>query len=106
MRRLNCTYVSSTSTIAGRVRVFGLIFTGQHISAGLIGPTIDLRNGSGSGDLLIQVNDNPNSYNNSVVYGSVNTLDLPSEGVLFPDGAHVTLYTNCKGVSVFHSGGA
>lgn len=106
MRRLNCTYVSSTSTIAGRIRVFGLIFTGTNAGNGDLGPTIDLRNGSGSGDLLIQVNGNPNSYNGSAVYGSVNTLDLPAEGVLFPDGAHVTLYTDCKGVSVFHSGGS
>ena len=96
---------STGDAVDGRARVYGLIFTGTHASQTEVPPLITLRDGSASGDILIQFNDNANS-NEANVYGSVNSLDFPGGGVLFPSGIHATLYTNCKGVSVIHSGGA
>lgn len=96
---------STGDAVDGRTRVYGLIFTGTHASTSAAPPLITLRDGSASGDILIQFNDNPNSTDGTV-YGSVNSLDFPGGGVLFPSGVHATLYTNCKGVSIIHSGGA
>ena len=104
MAKLSCIYhdtAGASDAVDGRTRVYGLIFTGTHASYSLI----TLRDGSASGDILIQVNDNPNSAD-TTVYGSVNSLDFPGGGVLFPNGIHATLYTNCKGVSIICSGGA
>jgi hypothetical protein len=108
LAKLSCIYhdtAGASDAVDGRTRVYGLIFTGTHASITADPPLITLRDGSASGDILIQVNDNPNSTD-TTVYGSVNSLDFPGGGVLFPNGIHATLYTNCKGVSIICSGGA
>ena len=96
---------STGDAVDGRTRVYGLIFAGTRASTSAVPPLITLRDGSASGNILIQCNDSPNSADGSV-YGSVNSLDFPGGGVLFPNGIHATLYTNCKGVSIICSGGA
>ena len=107
MSKLSCVYVSSTGdAVDGRARIFGLLFTGTFNSTTADPPLITLRDGSASGDILIQFNDNGNSAYAGAVYGALNSLDFPGGGVLFPSGVHATLYTGCIGVSIICSGGS
>jgi hypothetical protein len=115
MNRLQSAFSSSTGDLtSGRSRVYSVCTAGNYmnvVGSGLNkAPVIVLKNGSASGTTLMEVQSNPNSYDNINSYGSTNTLDLPSEGILFPDGVHVTVVSGVSGatigVTVFFSGGA
>ena len=109
MRKFQAKYITASGdAVDGRTRVYGVIVAGtsavnDQTSTAL--PAIELKNGGSGGDVLLSVSDCANSADGGVYSGTV-FLDLPAEGVLFPDGVYFTTYTNCKGACIFFEGGA
>ena len=105
MRRFQSTYVTGNGdAVDGRTRVVALIYVGEHTGSS-VAPLVQLHDGTSGGGVLLYANNNPNSYDTSVYGGGTNTLDLPSEGVLFPDGVYATLDANIVGACIVFEGG-
>lgn len=108
MRKFQSKYITSSgNAVNGRARVYGVIVAGTSAvnDQSATPPAIELKNGSSSGDVLLSVSDCSNSLDGTVYSGTV-FLDLPSEGVLFPDGVYFSSYTDCKGACIFFEGGS
>lgn len=108
MRKFQAKYITASGdAVDGRTRVYGVIVAGTSASSDQDNtpPAIELKNGGSSGDVLLSVSDCANSLDGTVYSGTV-FLDLPSEGVLFPDGVYFSSYTNCKGACIFFEGGS
>ena len=109
MNLLRCVYKTSTGVaVTGRSRLFGVISMGDYISPTTFNAEIKLYNGSsGSSPLVLQFADDQNSqYGSGYAYGSgFNSIDLPSEGILFSDGIYLEVYSDIKGISLFVCGG-
>lgn len=102
---------SSSNAITGRFRLHGVISSGVQSGAGSIDDgtvanrtIIELRHGSeDSGDLGLKFVNTMNGFSGAV-YGQQVMIDVPGEGILFPDGVYVVLHNNCVGICLIVSG--
>tara|TARA_R110000751_G_scaffold306848_1_gene426380 strand:+ start:1683 stop:2027 length:345 start_codon:yes stop_codon:yes gene_type:complete len=102
---------SSSNAITGRFRLHGVISSGTQAGEGSITSTtvadrtiIELKHGSDdSGETGFKFVNTMNGYGNSV-HGQSVMIDVPGEGILFPDGVYVKLHNNCVGICLIVSG--
>jgi hypothetical protein len=82
MSNIRSESVTATGAVyAGRCRLKNVIWTG-----GTVPGDLTLRNENGSGAILLQIAVNASNYNSNI--------DVPENGILFPDGIHCTIGAN------------
>ena len=84
----------STDVKATRATGNGTIFAGRTRLRGVI----VVSDGSGAGSVLLRDNDDQTIIPN----GDVFAFNLPTDGVVFPDGMKVHSFTNVTSITVFH----
>jgi len=90
VRNLSCIYSSAGSTeslTSSRTRLYAAVVGSNYgtSSRTQLGPVLEFKNGSASGDTLFKFNINCNSLDGSQ-YEQMGVLDFPATGILFEDG--------------------
>lgn len=113
MKNLKSAYISGSNgqAINGRTRIYSIFYASTVTPNPASTPLIEFKDGGSSGDTLLYANDALNTWDTYSVYGNPISLDLPSEGVLFPSGVYVTspswtVTDGTIGVCIFFEGGS
>jgi hypothetical protein len=88
----------STDVKATRATGNATIFAGRTRLRGII----VVSNGSGAGSVLLRDNDDQTVIQFDIPQGDVFTFNLPTDGVVFPNGMKAHSLTNVTSITVFH----
>ena len=88
----------STDVKATRATGNGTIFGGRTRLRGVIVGS----DGTGAGSVLLRDNDDQTVIQFDIPNGDVFAFNLPTDGVVFPDGMKVHSFTNVTSITVFH----